>query len=213
VWTSLICFGLSAFVAATIVQEFVRGAKVRRQATGTDLLTAAVGLVARQRRRYGGYIVHLGIVLMFIGFAGEGFKRDEQALVKLGQQTTIHGVTLRNDGVAVTDDGQKQMVTGQIAISENGRSLGTLRPARWFYRKHENQPTTEVAIRRSLARDLYVIMPAYDLSDQSVSLQVVVNPLVNWIWTGFGILFLGTVIALLPEREQAAAAVVPAAER
>ena len=91
------------------------------------------------------------------------------------------------------------MVTGHILVTEDGKSLGTMYPARWFYRKHEDQPTTEVAIRRTVAEDLYLVMPAYELNDQSMSLQVVVTPLVNWIWAGFGILVLGTGIALLPE--------------
>ena len=69
-----------------------------------------------------------------------------------------------------------------------------------LYRKHEQQPTTEVAIRRSVAEDLYLVMPAYELADQSMSLQVVINPLINWIWAGFSMLVLGTGIALLPER-------------
>jgi cytochrome c-type biogenesis protein CcmF len=200
VWSSGICFALCAFVTATIVQEFVRGAKVRKDATGTDLLTATIGLVMRERRRYGGYIVHLGIVLMFLGFAGEGFKLDRQVLLKQGEAATLRHYTVRNMGVRVTDDGQKQMVTGQVAVSEDGKSVGTLYPARWFYRKHEEQPTTQVAIRRALDEDLYLVMPAYELKDQSMSLQVVVNPLVSWIWMGFGILVLGTGIALLPER-------------
>jgi cytochrome c-type biogenesis protein CcmF len=200
VWSSGICFALSAFVSATIIQEFVRGARVRKEATGTDLFTAGIGLVMRERRRYGGYIVHLGIVLMFLGFAGEGFKTDQQVLLKLGEQATVRQFTVRNTGVKVTDDGQKQMVTGHIAVTEDGKSLGTMYPARWSYRKHEQQPTTEVAIRRSVAEDLYLVMPAYELSDQSMSLQVVINPLVNWIWAGFGILVIGTGIALLPER-------------
>jgi cytochrome c-type biogenesis protein CcmF len=200
VWSSGICFALCAFVTATIVQEFVRGARVRKEATGTDSLTAAVGLVMRERRRYGGYIVHLGIVLMFLGFAGEGFKVDEQVLLKAGQEATVGHFTVRNNGVKVTDDGQKQMVTGHISVFEDGKPLGTMYPARWFFRKHEEQPTTEVAIRRTVAEDLYLVMPAYELKDQSMSLQVVINPLVNWIWAGFGILFLGTGITLLPER-------------
>jgi cytochrome c-type biogenesis protein CcmF len=75
VWASGICFALSAFVTGTIVQEFWRGANIRRSATGTDFLTALIGLVGRNKRRYGGYIVHLGIMLVFIGFAGNGFKR------------------------------------------------------------------------------------------------------------------------------------------
>jgi cytochrome c-type biogenesis protein CcmF len=154
----------------------------------------------RERRRYGGYVVHLGIVLMYLGFAGEGFKLDQQVLLKTGDTATVGHYTVKNMGVKVTDDGQKQMVTGQVAVTEDGTSLGTMYPARWFYRKHEQQPTTEVAIRRTPAEDLYLVMPAYELGDQSMSLQVVVNPLVNWIWTGFGLLVIGTGIALLPER-------------
>jgi cytochrome c-type biogenesis protein CcmF len=200
VWTSGICFALCAFVTATIVQEFHRGGMVRKAATGTDAVTATIGLVMRERRRYGGYIVHLGIVLMFLGFAGEGFKGDEQILLKPGQQATVRHYTVRNDGVQVTDDGQKQMVTGHIAVFEDGKRIGTMYPARWFFRKHEQQPTTEVAIRRTVAEDLYLIMPAYELKDQSMSLQVVINPLVSWIWLGFSIMVLGTGIALLPER-------------
>ncbi len=200
VWSSGICFALCAFVSVSIIQEFVRGAAVRRESTGTDLLTATVGLVTRERRRYGGYIVHLGIVLMYLGFAGEGFKLEQQVLLKPGDTATVGHYTVKNLAVKVSDDGQKQMVTGHVAVSEDGKSLGTMYPARWFYRKHEQQPTTEVAIRRTPAEDLYLVMPAYELGDQSMSLQVVVNPLVNWIWTGFGLLVIGTGIALLPER-------------
>ena len=73
-------------------------------------------------------------------------------------------------------------------------------PAKWFFRKREEEPTTEVAIRRRIAEDVYIVLPAFDLKDQSASLHVVVNPLVNWIWFGFGVMAIGTGIALLPER-------------
>ena len=200
VWSSGICFALCAFVTATIVQEFIRGARVRKEGTGTDILTAGIGLVMRERRRYGGYIIHLGIVLMFLGFAGEGFKTDRTVLLKPGEEATLRHYTVRNNGVKVTDDGQKQMVTGHVAIFEDGKAIGTMYPGRFFYRKHEEQPTTEVAIRRSVAEDLYLVMPAYELKDQSMSLQITINPLVSWIWLGFGLLVIGTGIALLPER-------------
>jgi cytochrome c-type biogenesis protein CcmF len=199
VWSSGICFALCAFVAATLVQEFYRGARLRQEGTGTDLLTAAIGLVGRNKRRYGGYIVHLGIVLIFLGFAGDGFKQEEQLLLRPGQQATVGHVTVRHDSIQVTDDGQKQMITGHLTIFEDGEQVGQMYPAKWFFRKHEEEPTTEVAIRRSIAEDLYIVMPAFDLKDQSASLHIVVNPLVNWIWFGFGILALGTGIALLPE--------------
>jgi cytochrome c-type biogenesis protein CcmF len=201
-WAPLTCFALCAFVVGTISQEFWRGALVRKRNTGTDLLTALVGLVGRNKRRYGGYIVHIGIVLIFFGFAGNAYKRDEQMLLKPGQLATIGRFTIRNDGVTLSDDGQKQMVTGQIAVLRNGKQIDTLYPARWYYRKHEQEPTTEVGIRRSIAEDLYIVLAAdrQSLASQSASLQVVVNPLVDWIWFGFGVLAFGTGIALLPER-------------
>ena len=200
VWASGICFALCGFVVVTIVQEFVRGAQVRRGATGTDMFTALVGLVARSHRRYGGYIVHVGIVLMFLGFAGQGFKREEQMLLKPGQQATIGHFTIRHDALTVTSDEQKQMITGRLSLLEDGKPLGELAPAKWFFNKHEQEPTTEVAIRRAAGEDLYVVLAGYDVQSQAATYAVTINPLVNWIWLGFGVLAFGTGIALLPER-------------
>jgi cytochrome c-type biogenesis protein CcmF len=200
VWSSGLCFAFSGFVLGTIVQEFVRGAAVRRQSTGTDLFTAMVGLVSRNKRRYGGYLVHVGIVLMFMGFAGEGFGRDEQALLKPGQTVQVDRYVLRLDAIRATDDDQKQMVTAQVTVMDTaGKTLGTMYPAKWFYRSRPQEPTTEVAIQRTLAEDLYIVMAAFELGEQSASVEVHVNELVNWIWIGFGLMALGTGIALLPE--------------
>ena len=206
VWTSGLCFALSAFVVGTIAQEFWRGARVRQGATGSDVLTAMIGLVVRSRRRYGGYVVHLGIVLMFLGFAGEGYKREEQTLLKPGQQVTVSDFTVTHHAVRVSDDGQKQMVTADVSVTRNGKDIGQMAPAKWFFRKHEEEPTTEVAIKRGFWEDLYIVMAAFELQDQSATFHVVVNPLVNWIWVGFGVMALGTFIALLPESSLAFAA-------
>ena len=100
----------------------------------------------------------------------------------------------------VTDDGQKQMITGRLTVFEDGREIGHMFPAKWFYRHHEEEPTTEVAIRRTFAEDLYIVMPASEMKDQSASFHIVINPLVNWIWLGFAVIAIGTGIALLPER-------------
>jgi cytochrome c-type biogenesis protein CcmF len=210
-WAPGACFALCAFVAATIVQEFVRGAAVRKKASGTDYFTAMVGLVARSKRRYGGYLVHLGIVLMFLGFTGEAFKIDEQVLLKPGQQAQVGHYVIRNDGLRVTDDGQKQMITGHLTVFRDGKEIDKAYPGKWLYRHHEQEPVSQVAIRRGAAEDLYIVMPGFDLQDQSVSLQVVINPLVDWIWVGFGIIALGTMLALMPEQVFGfAAAKVPA---
>jgi cytochrome c-type biogenesis protein CcmF len=210
VWSSGTCFALCAFVTATIVQEFIRGAHVRKTATGTDLLTAMIGLVGRSHRRYGGYIVHVGIMLMFLGFAGEGFKQTEQAPMLPGQEITVGHFRVRHDALQVTSDAQKQMVTGVVSIFEDGTPRGTMHPARWFFNKHESEPTTEVAIRRAPAEDLYIVLAGYDPAAQQATYTVTINPLVNWIWFGFGIMAIGTLIALLPESAFAfAAAKVP----
>ena len=199
VWVSGLCFALCAFVLGTLSQEFVRGGLVRREATGTDLLTAMVGLVMRSRRRYGGYIVHVGIVLMFLGFAGAGYKQDRQVLLSPGESVEVGRFEVRHDRLSESDDGQKQMITAHLTVLRDGEEAGALYPARWFYRKHETEPTTEVALRRSISEDLYVTLATYDVGDQSAAFQVTVNPLVNWIWLGFALMAFGTGIALLPE--------------
>jgi cytochrome c-type biogenesis protein CcmF len=200
VWVSGLCFALCAFVAGTIVQEFIRGAQVRRGATGTDIFTALVGLVSRSHRRYGGYIVHLGIVLMFLGFAGQGFKRGTTVLLKPGEQATLGAFTIRHNALTVSSDEQKQMITGQVTLFEKGRQVDELTPAKWFFNGHEDEPpTSHVAIRRSAAGDFYLVLAGYDAKNQSATYAITLNPLVNWIWFGFSVLAFGTGLALLPE--------------
>jgi cytochrome c-type biogenesis protein CcmF len=201
-WSAGLCFALCGFVTGTIVQEFWRGGNVRRRNTGTDLLTAIVGLVGRNKRRYGGYIVHLGIVLIFLGFAGNGTKREGLYRLKPGDKATLGAFTVRNDGVKVNDDGQKQMTTATVAVFKDGKQIETMYPARSVFHKHENEESrSDAAIRRSVAQDLYIVLdPNVDFGTQTYTLQVFVNPLVDWIWFGFGVLAFGTGIALLPER-------------
>ena len=123
-------------------------------------------------------------MLIFLGFAGEGFKQDEQVLLRPGQQAQVGDFAVRLDAVRVTDDGQKQMITAHTTVFRDGEEIARMYPAKWFFRKHEDEPTTEVAIRRSIAEDIYLVMPAFNLEEQSASMEIVVNPLVNWVWVG-----------------------------
>jgi cytochrome c-type biogenesis protein CcmH/NrfF len=149
---------------------------------------------------------------MFLGFASEGFKQEKQTTVKVGEEITVGAFTVRHDALRVTADAQKQMVTGHVTVFEDGKEIGQMHPARWFYSKREEEPTTEVAIRRSAGEDLYIVLtPDFDAATQRVTYAVTVNPLVNWIWIGFGIMAIGSIIALLPEASFATAmARVPA---
>jgi cytochrome c-type biogenesis protein CcmF len=199
VWTSMVCFSLCGFVATTLFQEYWRGTNVRRAATGSDYLTALIGLVSRNKRRYGGYIVHLGIVLIFFGFAGRGFEEEQTVRLLPGQETTIGEYVTRHDALKITDDGQKQMVTAHMTVFKDGRQIDQMYPAKWYFRKHEGNPTTESYIHRTLAEDFYITLEAHEVESQAVTVTLHVNPLVDWVWLGFGILAIGTGIAVLPE--------------
>jgi cytochrome c-type biogenesis protein CcmF len=193
----LLTFGLCAFVTATFALETVRGVRVRRRASGADPLTALVGLFGRNRRRYGGYLVHVGVVLMFIGFGGEAYKQEGEFMLVPGQRASIGRYTLRYDGIEDTQDSLKQMSTATLSIYRGEERLGVARPARWMYFKHEGQPQSEVDIRRSVREDLFIVLGAHDPKANTATFKAIVNPLVSWIWIGFMLLSLGTAVALI----------------
>jgi cytochrome c-type biogenesis protein CcmF len=195
----VICFGFCAFTCATITQEFSRGVAVRKRNTGEDTVSSLMGMVIRGKRRYGGYVVHVGIVLMFIGFAGTAYKKETDVKLVPGAEATLGRYTIRFERLAHEEDRQKEMVTGEVTALAGGKVIDHLRPAKWFFHNHESEPTTEVAIRRGPAEDLYVTLGNYDLAEGNATFKVVVNPVVDWIWFGFMLLAIGTGIALLPE--------------
>jgi cytochrome c-type biogenesis protein CcmF len=198
-WAAVVCFGFCAFTFTTIFQEFARGVSIRKRNTGQDVLSALMGMILRGKRRYGGYIVHVGIVLMFIGFAGVAYQKESEVKLGPGMEAQLGRYTVRFDRLAHEEDRQKEMVTGEITAMAGGKVIDHLRPARWFFHNHESEPTTEVAIRRSPAEDLYITLGNYDLAEGTAMLKVVVNPVVDWIWFGFMLLALGTGIALVPD--------------
>jgi cytochrome c-type biogenesis protein CcmF len=143
---------------------------------------------------------------MFLGFAGGEYSRTELVQMSPGDQVAADPYVVRYVGLSVTDDGRKQAVTARVEVLRDGAVVQHMFPATWFFRGREDEPTTEVALRRELTRDLYVVFKEYDAATQQVALEVTVNPLVNWIWFGVGVLAIGTGIALLPERALAFAA-------
>jgi cytochrome c-type biogenesis protein CcmF len=201
---SLICFGLSGLVLGTISQEFFVGARARQAGTKTDFLTAMIGLVARNKRRYGGYLVHVGVVLMFIGFAGNTYQKETDVTLDKGQVTTLGRYQITYEGFRKSSDPQKESTEVRLTIRQDGHSLGELHPAKWAYRGHEDEPPrTVVTIRESLREDLYVILNGIEEDSGLASIKVIINPLVNWVWFGFVLLIMGTAIAFMPERAYA----------
>jgi cytochrome c-type biogenesis protein CcmF len=197
-WASGLCFALCAMVTGTILQEFWRGARVRQKTTGTDLFTALIGLVGRNKRRYGGYIVHVGAVLIFLGFAGKEFRQNQKVALKTGEEAHMGAYTFRQQALTVTDDAQKQMITATVQVLKDGKPVITMNPAKWTFHKG-GETTTEVAIQRGLTQDIYVVLGSYKAGEQTAMLDIFLVPLVDWIWIGFAVIALGTLIALMPD--------------
>jgi cytochrome c-type biogenesis protein CcmF len=203
---SLICFALCAFVFVTIGQEFYRGTRVRQTHTKLDFFTSLIGLVARGKRRYGGYLVHLAVVLMFIGFAGDAYKKETEVTLERGQTVSLDRYTVRFDGLRRDADAQKQMTIADLTVLVGGKEYAKMAPAKWAYRHHEDEPpTTEVDIVKTAKEDLYLILNGFDGEQGIANIKVVINPLVSWIWVGFVLLALGTFVAFLPDRAYALA--------
>jgi cytochrome c-type biogenesis protein CcmF len=200
-WIAGLCFVLCGFVTGTVVQEFWRGTNVRRKSTGTDFFTALVGLVGRNKRRYGGYIVHVGIVLFFLGCAGQAYKQEKEIILKPGEQTTLGSYTVRYDSLKLRSDHQKQIVAANVTVFEGGKEVRRMAAEKWHFNKRSDEPpTTEVGIWRRGGEDFYLVLAAYEVGSQTAHLKVIINPLVSWVWFGFGVLAIGTMIALLPEK-------------
>ena len=196
---ALLCLALSGFIAAAVVQEIGRGVAARMRSAGQGPGAALGALFYRIRRPYAGYLVHLGVALMFLGFAGQAFQREESVVLSVGQTRSFGKYGIRFDGFAQTEDRQKQMVTAELTVLLDGKPAGQLLPARWVYAKRPEEPTTQVAIMRGLDEDLYVTMGKHDLDGGTAALKLVVNPLVDWMWLGFLLMAAATILVLLPD--------------
>jgi len=199
---SLICLILSVFVTLTILSEFYRGARVIASRDGANLLTAVGELTMRNTRRYGGYVVHFGMVLIFIGIAGQPFNRDVQMEMSVGQSLQIGPYTLlcQNFDVAANDNYESRRAS--LEVFRDGRSEMMLYPERRFFRVSEVTETM-VAVQSSPLRDLYVVYAGQSPETGRTVIHAYLNPLVKWIWFGGIVVVLGTLLALAPNRRAA----------
>ncbi len=196
---ALVSFGLCMFVAATIFSEFWKGASAISAKSGVGLIPSAIELTHRNTRRYGGYLVHMGIVFMFIGYTGAAFNQDVTKEVAPGGSFQLGHYNLK---VTNMEQGENDNYTWQkitVDASRGSQTIGTLEPARRFY-KSSQQPTSEVAIRRRLNEDLYLNFAGVSNDNQRAVVQVYVFPLVSWIWIGYWVLALGTLVCLIPSK-------------
>lgn len=198
----LAAFGASAFVAATITLEIGKGTLARRQATGENLIAALANLISRNNRRYGGYVVHLGIVMVAVAVtASTGYQVERAAKLKPGESVEVGEYKLTYNGLRDRDEPGVRILEAQLAVEEGNELLGTLVTDKRFFRGFERQPATSVGIRTSVADDLYVVLAGWE-DDGSASLMVFVNPMVIWLWMGGIVAVAGGLIALWPETQR-----------
>lgn len=210
---AIVAFSIAAFALATVFTEFWKGMRVRQTMMGEAPWVALSRLIGKNRRRYGGYIVHVAMVMIFVGIVASSiFKIEIQTGIEVGQSVEIGGYTVRFDGVEDESSEHVEIRKAKLAVFEDGEQLGFVHPEKRFYKKPQ-QPTTEVAIWSTIGADLYTVLGTYDTASKVGVFQLFLNPMISWMWIGGFVMFLGTVVCMWPsytERTAAAAARIPA---
>jgi cytochrome c-type biogenesis protein CcmF len=188
-----------AFNFAVVVQEFARGVRARQKRGEESVLTSLFHLVARSRRRYGGYVVHVGIAVMFLGFVGRGWGVDKEVSLHPGEQVQVEEYTMTYAGPRMEVDQEKRMVFADVDVMRKGRPVGRISPAKFIYKSVDGTSSTEVARHITPKNDLYMVIGMVNPQTKVASFQIHVNMLISFIWLGAGILVFGALIAMWPE--------------
>jgi cytochrome c-type biogenesis protein CcmF len=197
----IVALAFCMFVMCAILLEFYRGSRAIHQKDGVNYGKAAVELTHRNTRRYGGYLVHMGIVLMFVGWSGSAFNQNIMADVGEGETTRIGAYAVKVVGFDNGDTGNYIWDRARLDVWKNGDYIGAMEPEKRLYTVSK-QGLTHVAIRERLNEDLYISLAGVEQNGQKVTatLQLWVFPLVSWIWIGTGVLVFGTLVALVPSK-------------
>ncbi|MGH9460170.1 MAG: cytochrome c-type biogenesis CcmF C-terminal domain-containing protein, partial [Vicinamibacteria bacterium] len=167
---------------------------------GGSYLSGMVDLTLVNTRRYGGYIVHLGMVLIFVGIAGSAFNIDRQADLLPGESLAIGDYSVK---LVRIDDGRTpnyDWAATVLEVSKSGEVLGEFDPQKHFYRASE-QPTSEVRRYSTFREDLYLVFSGMT-DENKATVQVYLNPLVRWVWIGGIVMFLGTIVVMVPNKRE-----------
>jgi cytochrome c-type biogenesis protein CcmF len=192
---------MSIFVGITIIREFYKGAQARAYGTGERFHEAIVNLTMRNTRRYGGYIIHFGFVLLFIGWSGQAFSEKIRLPgSKIGDHFQVHHYDLRVEDMGVRNGPNFAAQFATVSLYEYGKKIAIMSPEWRKYGGRDQQGTTEVAILSTLKTDIYLVFQG-STDGVSGDFTIYYNPLVMWVWIGGTILGVGTVIALLPNRQ------------
>ena len=194
-----------AFAAATIVQEYVRGVMARRTHNNEAIPVAMSQLIRRNGRRYGGYIVHLGMVLIGIAVVGnEFFQQTTNVTLARGESTTLGGYELMYTGLESNRSANRMEIGARVVIFDvaSGKEIDTIMPQRNIYDKTPDMPTSEVGLHMNPIEDVYVVLNGWGEQGENATFTIYVNPLTVWMWTGGVVLVLGVLLAIWPHPSQ-----------
>ncbi len=197
--TVLITLGLCIFVSINLFLEFFNGTRTRHGLLKEGYPAALWNLIKRNKRRYGGHIIHFGVVLLFMAISGSAFNMEKKVSLNKGESFKIRQYRLRYDALSEYPTSLRQRVVAMLTVFNDNHKVGVLSPEKSLYRG-QKQPTTEVAIHSTLSEDLYVILAGY--GKNWATFKVLINPLVIWLWIGGGIMAFGTVIVMLPDNRK-----------
>ncbi len=207
---ALVAFAMSAGVLAAILSEFFRGAGVISSQTGKNLFAAMYLLTRRNTRRYGGYIIHIGVVIVVIGLAGAAFNTNKESEMSLHDKLVIPPYTLEQVGATQDSNANYDSEWAMMDVYKDGKKQFQMLPEKRVYHASQ-QPQTMVAIHSNILWDLYVIYEGTNPSTGQPIIKAIINPLVSWIWAGVALVAFGTFIALVPSLTPATASLrVPA---
>ena len=201
---AIVGFSVSAAVLVAILSEFIRGAQVISRQTGKNILTSTFLLTRRNTRRYGGYLVHIGIVIVVVGLCGAAFNKNIESEMALHDKLNIGPYTLENVGFTQDSNLNYNSEFAQLDVYKNGKKLFQMTPEKRVY-LITGQPQTMVAIHSTPEWDLYVVYEGTNPDSGQPIIKAILNPLVGWIWAGLAILVFGTLIALVPSVSPATA--------
>jgi cytochrome c-type biogenesis protein CcmF len=196
---ALISFGFCLFVALTVLLEFYKGARAIAAKNNMNPLRATIELTHRNTRRYGGYLVHMGIVLMFIGFTGAAFNKSDVKEMAVGDALDISHYRLKIIDLKDGENGNYSWNHAVVQVAKSGDVIGTLEPEKRFY-KASRQGTSIVGVRSRLNEDLYLNFGGMSDDGSKAVIQAYVFPLVSWIWLGGLVLIGGTLVCLVPSK-------------
>ena len=198
---ALISFALCSFVTTTIATEFWKGARAIAAKSAQNLIAAMIELTHRNTRRYGGYLVHVGIVIMFIGYTGAAFNQNKTVELAQGESTQLGPYTIKVVGYEEGEESNQYRWDRVIVdLSKNGEHLSIEKPERRFFIASQT-PTTDVALRRRLNEDVYINFAGTGAGN-NVVMQTYIFPLVSWIWIGFLVVLFGTLVCLVPDKKK-----------